>query len=128
MCIRDRDYTGENSVAMIGMGASYAFTGTGAERSYGVVNYIDSPYEAIQKIVGEDANISVYAGLDLVGTTVPEEYIYTSEDGEEHGFVRTYGVVAENSGGMFGPVSYTHLLTVYHQRFHYYPGCIYRRS
>ena len=101
--LTNEDYTGENSVAMIGMGASYAFTGTGAERSYGVVNYIDSPYEAIQKIVGEDANISVYAGLDLVGTTVPEEYIYTSEDGEEHGFVRTYGVVAENSGGMFGP-------------------------
>lgn len=101
--LTSEDYTGEKSVAMIGMGATYAFTGTGAERSYGVVNYIDGPYEAMQKIVGSDANISTYNGIDMVGTTIPEEYIYTSEDGDEHGFVRTYGVVAENSRGMFGP-------------------------
>ncbi len=101
--LTSEDYTGDNSVAMIGVGATYAFTGTGAERSYGVVNYIDGPYEAMQKIIGEDANVSTYVGLDLAGTTIPEEYIYTSEDGDEHGFVRTYGVVSENSGGMFGP-------------------------
>ncbi|MCD8022214.1 MAG: glycoside hydrolase family 3 C-terminal domain-containing protein [Lachnospiraceae bacterium] len=94
-----------DSVALIGLGASYAITGTGAERSYGVVNYIDSPAEAIEKIAGSDAKITAYAGIDEVGTTIPTEYIYTTEDGDEHGFLRTYGVVEESSGGFGFPGS-----------------------
>ena len=64
--LTNEDYTGENSVAMIGMGASYAFTGTGAERSYGVVNYIDSPYEAIRENCGRRCKYFCLRRLDLV--------------------------------------------------------------
>lgn len=103
--LTEDDYTGENSVAMIGLGAVNQISGIGAERSFGVLKYMESPYNAVKEIAGADANIIGEAGLDIVGETVPEMNVYTSEDGGEHGWVRSYGIAKgdQASGSSFIP-------------------------
>lgn len=93
------DYTGDNKVAMIGLGAMNLISGTGGERSYGVLKYMQSPYEAVSDMIGNHSsssttgaavsNVEGKVGLDVVGTTIPVDYIYQSASGTEHGWIRT---------------------------------------
>jgi hypothetical protein len=82
------------------MGGSFPFGGFGGERSYGSVKWMTSPADALADILGEEkVTAEVYS--DIVGTTVPNEVLYTSADGDEHGVVRTYGcagTIGENEG------------------------------
>ena len=52
------DYAGGSSVAMIGLGAVNQISSIGAERFFGVLKYMESPYDTVKEIVGEDANIT----------------------------------------------------------------------
>lgn len=94
--LTEEDYTGDNSVALIGFGAVNSVGGTGGERSFGVLEYMTSPYEEMLEITGEDANISAYILNNVHGTDIPAEYVFQSEDGDENGWVRTNGILAED--------------------------------
>lgn len=97
--LTEDDYTGDSSVAMIGLGAMNQISGTGAERSFGVLKYMESPYDAVKEIAGDDANIVGEVGLDIVGDTIPEAVVYQSENGGETGWVRSYGILKEDQSG-----------------------------
>lgn len=94
--LTEEDYTGDNSVALVGFGAVNSVGGTGGERSVGVLEYMTSPYEEIMKIAGDDANISAYILDNVHGTSIPAEDVFQSEDGDETGWVRTNGILAED--------------------------------
>ena len=82
-----------SSIGMIGLGAVNPIAGgSGQERSFGTLSRMVSPYDRIVEIAGEDADIEATAGLDIVGTTIPAEYLYQDENGEQNGVVRKYGV------------------------------------
>ena len=87
----------EDSVAVIGLTGMNLASGFGGERSYGTVSEMQSPYSALVDILGEDhVTGAVYS--DIIGTTIPNENLYTSADGDEHGVVRTYGTTGSVAG------------------------------
>lgn len=90
------DYTGENTVAMIGPGALTLFSGSGQERSYGRISRMCPPVQALRGLCGEDANIEASAGFNLFGTTIPSDCLYQDAACTSPGLVRTYGVDASN--------------------------------
>ena len=94
--ITAEDYTGDNSVALIGYGAVSPITGTGGERADGVGQYMSSPYESIVDIVGEEANIDAYVTNDKHGSAIPEGMIYQTADGTENGWVDAEGNVYDS--------------------------------
>ena len=99
------DYSGENSVALIGYGAVTAMGGTGGERSKGYVKYFSSIYDSLVDIVGDGANISAYKLNDVHGDAIPTEYLYTDETMTQNGLVRTYGITAEDNASASGSAS-----------------------
>ncbi len=94
--LTEEDYTGDNSVALIGYGAVNLIGGTGGERSFGVLEYMTTPYESMVEIAGEDANITTAILNNVHGTDIPAELVYQSEDGSENGWVRTNGILSED--------------------------------
>lgn len=105
--LTSEDYTGDNSVALIGYGAVNLVGGTGGERSFGVLEYMTTPYESIKEIAGEDANITAAILNNVHGTDIPAELVFQSEDGTENGWTRTNGIksedVVESQMGFGGP-------------------------
>lgn len=94
--LTSEDYTGDNSVALIGYGAVNLVGGTGGERSFGVLEYMTTPYESLTEIAGEDANITAAILNNIHGTEIPAELVFQSEDGSENGWVRTNGIKSED--------------------------------
>lgn len=94
---------GDNTVAVIGLNGMNLIPGIGGERSYGAISAMTSPYEALCDLVGED-KVEGQVYNDAIGTIIPEENLYTTADGEEHGAVRTYGTgqSAETGGNYQG--------------------------
>ena len=86
----------DKSVAVIGLNGMNLVSGIGGERSYGTISKMTSPYEALTDIVGED-KVEGQVGIDIIGTAIPAENLYLTEDGEENGVARTYGI-AGNEG------------------------------
>ncbi len=107
--LTSEDYTGDSSVALIGYGAVNLVGGTGGERSFGVLEYMTTPYESMMEIAGEDANITAAVLNNVHGTDIPAELVFQSEDGSENGWVRTNGILSEDVveqrgfGGPGGP-------------------------
>lgn len=89
------DYTGENSVAMIGLGAVNLLSGAGQERSYGRISRMISPRDALMELAGENANIVGFAAEDIVGEPVPAEYLYQDAEATKPGVIRTWGIAPE---------------------------------
>ncbi len=94
--LTEKDYTGESSVAMIGLGATHLLSGSGQERSYGRISRMKAPADELRRLAGKDANIRAEVGMDLFGATIPAENLYQDEDCTKPGLVRTYGVDASN--------------------------------
>lgn len=94
--LTSEDYTGDQSVALIGYGAVNLIGGTGGERSFGVLEYMTTPYESMKEIAGEDANITTAVLNNIHGTEIPAEMVYQSEEGTENGWVRTNGIKSED--------------------------------
>lgn len=88
----------EESVAVIGLTGMTLASGIGGERSYGAISAMVSPYEALQDQLGEE-NVTGAVYNDIIGTTIPNENLYTTADGDEHGANRSYGVAAMASSG-----------------------------
>ena len=95
--LTERDYTGENSVAMIGLGATHLLSGSGQERSYGRISRMKAPADELQRLAGKDANIRAEVGMDFFGTTIPAGNLFQDEDCTKPGLVRTYGVDESNA-------------------------------
>lgn len=88
--------TADDSVAVIGLTGSSLAAGTGGERSYGSVGAMVAPCKALADILGQEkVTAEVYS--DIIGTTIPNENLYTSADGDEHGALRTYGTAPMSS-------------------------------
>lgn len=85
--LTSEDYTDGNKVVLVGWGADNIVSGTGSERSYGFLNYMTTPYEAIKEIAGEDAAIEAYVLDDEFGTTIPSDVIFTSKDASQNGWI-----------------------------------------
>ena len=93
--IKEDDYKGENSVALIGLGALHSICGQMQERSYGRLSRMTSPYFEIKKIVG-DGNVMEEVGIDIIGKPIPAECLYQDIECKNHGIVRTYGIKKED--------------------------------
>ena len=86
------DYTGDNSVALIGLGAEHLLSGAGQERSYGRISRMKSPASQLKVLAGENANIETAVAMDFFGTTIPADCLYQDEACTKPGVVRSYGV------------------------------------
>ena len=80
----------EGTVAVIGVTGLSLASGIGGERSYGTIASMTSPYEALAELLGED-KLTGAVYNDIIGEAIPEENLYTTSDGDEHGATRTYG-------------------------------------
>lgn len=92
------DYTGENSVAMIGLGAVSLLSGTAQERSYGAISRMKAPAEEVRRLAGDGANVDSAVALDIFGETIPAQFLYQDEACTKPGLVRTYGVSKADGG------------------------------
>lgn len=95
--LTEADYTGENSVAMIGLGAVSLLSGAGQERSYGRISRMKAPAEELKRLADDGANIAAEIGMDFFGVTIPAAAFYQDEALTKPGLVRTYGVDESNS-------------------------------
>ena len=91
------DYTGDNSVALIGLGAEHLLSGAGQERSYGRISRMKAPTVELRKLLGENANIDSAVAMDFFGKTIPADCLYQDEDCTLPGMVRSYGVAESES-------------------------------
>ncbi len=95
--LSETDYTVDNAVALIGLGAVALLSGAGQERSYGRISRMKAPAEELKKLVGEQANITAAVGMDFFGKTIPAEYLWQDPDCTKPGLVRSYGVAESES-------------------------------
>ena len=86
------DWSGENSVALIGLGATNLLSGAGQERSYGRLSRMQAPAAALQALAGPDAQITAETGLEYFGDPIPAECFYQDAACLQPGLRRTYGV------------------------------------
>lgn len=93
--LRPEDYTGDNSVAMLGLGAVHLLSGAGQERSYGRISRMVSPYDSLKELAGKDANIVGCVVEDIVGEPVPAEFLYQDAAAEKPGVLRSWGIAPE---------------------------------
>ena len=94
------DYTGGNSVAMLGLGAVRLLSGTQQERSYGTLRRMKAPVDELKRLAGDRADISGHVALDVVGRTIPGTCLFQDEALTKPGLVRTWGVA--ETGEPFG--------------------------
>lgn len=91
---------GSQKVSIVGTNGTTLISGIGGERSYGATYQMKSPYQAMVDIMG-DANVKGYSYEEVIGTVIPNEYLYTTGNGTEHGATRSYG-----TGSSSGDVVY----------------------
>lgn len=94
--LTETDYTGDNTVAMIGLGATHLLSGSGQERSYGRISRMKSPAQEVKRLT--NGNIVAETGIGFFGQTIPAEYLYQDEAMTKPGLIRTYGVDETNCG------------------------------
>lgn len=90
--LTEKDYTGDSSVALIGLGAEHLLSGSGQERSYGRISRMKSPAVELGRMLGGDANITSAVAIDFFGTTIPADCLYQDEACTVPGLIRSYGV------------------------------------
>lgn len=78
-------------IAMIGLGAVNLISGYGQERSYGTLRHMISPVSAMKQLEPK-LEVSAEVGIDIIGETVPEQYLWQDEKAVKKGVVRTWGV------------------------------------
>lgn len=80
----------KNGVALIGYGAKHNIEGTGFERSFGVLEFMRTPGEALEEIA--ECKLTTCVLDDKLGYTIPAAYLYQDDQGENAGLIRTYGI------------------------------------
>ena len=89
------------TIAFVGYPAKYYHTGVGMERSFGILEHMTTPPEALKKLWPE-ANILSEPYEDPFGEEVPAEVIFQSPDCRENGWVRTNGIRVEDAHPLRG--------------------------
>lgn len=84
----------KRGVALIGYGAKHNTEGTGFERSFGVLEYMQTPGGALKEIC--DCKLTVEPLEDKLGYVISAEYLYQDENGTMPGLKRTYGIRRED--------------------------------
>lgn len=92
----------EETIAFIGYPAKYYHAGVGIERSFGMIQYMQTPPEALRKIWGKDAKILAEPYKDPFGVTVPGDCVYQDEACTQKGWVRTNGIRVEDASVLTG--------------------------
>lgn len=86
----------EGGIAVVGFGGSYAICGYGQERSYGTLRYMRPPIEALRGLCAHPEAFEAHVGIDYAGACIESRFLYTKEQGEEHGLTRFYGISEED--------------------------------
>lgn len=86
----------DQTVGVIGLNGMNLISGIGGERSYGTLEKMTSPYDALVNQLG-DGKIDGEVGIDIIGETIPNKNLYLTSNSEKHGVQRTYGV-AQSEG------------------------------
>lgn len=92
----------EETIAFIGYPAKYYHAGVGIERSFGMIQYMQTPPEALGEIWGKDAKILAEPYKDPFGVTVPGDCIYQDAACTQQGWVRTNGIRVEDASVLTG--------------------------
>ncbi|SJX71892.1 Beta-glucosidase [Enterococcus faecium] len=86
----------DNTVGVIGLNGMNLISGIGGERSYGTLEKMTSPYDALVNQLGED-KVDGEVGIDIIGEAIPNENLFLSDKSGKHGVQRTFGV-AQSEG------------------------------
>ena len=92
----------EETIAFIGYPAKYYHTGVGIERSFGMLEYMQTPPEALREIWGKDAKIITEPYKDPFGVDVPGTCVFQDENCTAPGWVRTNGIRVEDASVLSG--------------------------
>lgn len=92
----------EETIAFIGYPAKYYHTGVGIERSFGMLEFMETPPEALGKLWGKDAKIIAEPYKDPFGKAIPAECVYQEETCENQGWIRTNGILVEDASVLTG--------------------------
>jgi beta-glucosidase-like glycosyl hydrolase len=92
----DGDFSGGGKTALLGLGALYPICGEGQERSYGVLEKMQSPHDHIKAMVKDSSGLAAAAVIDWVGTAIPSECLFQDPEGTNPGVLRTHGVSQED--------------------------------
>lgn len=85
-----------NTVGVIGLNGMNLISGVGGERSYGTLEKMTSPYDALVNQLGE-GKVDSEIGIDIIGETIPSNSLFLAEKSKKHGIKRTFGV-AQSEG------------------------------
>ena len=80
----------DSLTAVIGLTGMRCEAGDGAERSFGTLHRMISPYEALRDACSGEVRGAV--AMDLAGTPIPADCLYQDEACTKPGLVRTYGI------------------------------------
>ena len=89
------------TIAFIGYPAKYHHAGMGMERSFGMLEYMTTPPEAL-KTLWPEADILAAPYEDPFGEEIPAEVIFQSENCAENGWIRTNGIKVEDAHPLRG--------------------------
>lgn len=81
-------------VALIGLGAKYPVCGEAQERSFGRLERMVSPAQALSEQTGKE--FVVEPGIDYVGEVIPGSCLFVDENCTQPGIRRTYGILPED--------------------------------
>jgi beta-glucosidase-like glycosyl hydrolase len=87
----ERDLS-SGGVALLGLGAVYPICGEGQERSYGVLEKIQSPLCHIKTMAPNSSGLVAEVMTDWVGAAIPPDYFFLDQSGTKPGVRRTHGV------------------------------------
>ena len=80
------------TIAFIGYPSRYYYAGVGIERSFGILEYMQTPPEALRELWGRDAKILAEPYKDPFGEPIPEVCVFQDEECTRQGWVRTNGI------------------------------------
>ena len=83
-------------VALLGYGARHNMEGTGFERSFGVLEFMRSPGQALEELCGRDIRLTAEPVEDPHGTAIPASALYRDAEASLPGLERTCGIAKKD--------------------------------
>ena len=84
----------KGTIALVGMGAEKLYGGTGGERSFGVLQYMENPKDVFTRELGADKVTSAIT-VNPYGVAVPASAFFQDAEGTIPGLLRNDGTVDE---------------------------------
>ncbi len=83
----------DGNLILAGVGAKYPICGEAQERSFGRLERMTEPADALKELTGK--TVPVYEGIDYAGVPVPADCLYQDGACTKPGLIRTYGILPE---------------------------------